>query len=143
MMVQKFHPSGPSKSRMGYEVYRNRNSAEEDFRVISDMYARVMSEDKVLCTNAQKNIDRGVFVNGELHPKYEKAPLFFQNTVRQVVKEHNERERKEGQAIWPAKQKLPFKAQVSENDEALCSEVCCRAQKSKPMEAVQQETLAW
>lgn len=142
-MVQKFLPSGPTKSQMAYEIYRNRNSAESDFKLINDMYARVMSEDKVLCANAQKNIERGVFINGALHPKYEKAPLFFQNTVRQVLVEHNEREKKEGQAIWPAKQSLPSNAQVSENDEALCSDVCCRAQKSQGMETVQKETLAW
>ena len=143
MMIQKFLPRSPNKSRMAYEIYRNRNSAESDFRLISDMYARVMSEDKVLCNNAQKNIERGVFVNGQLHPKYEKAPLFFQSTVRQVVVEHHEREKDAGQAIWPAKQKLPPDAQVSEKDEALCSDVCCRAQKAQATQAVQQETLAW
>lgn len=143
MMIQKFLPRSPNKSMMAYEIYRNRNSAESDFRLISDMYARVMSEDKVLCNNAQKNIERGVFVNGQLHPKYEKAPLFFQSTVRQVVVEHHEREKDEGQAIWPAKQKLPPDAQVSEKDEALCSDVCCRAQKAQETQTVQQETLAW
>lgn len=143
MMVQKFLPTSPTKSNMAYEIYRNRNSAESDFRLISDMYARVMSEDKVLCTNAQKNIERGVFINGQLHPKYEKAPLFFQSTVRQVVVEHHEREKDEGQAIWPAKQNLPPDSQVSEKDEALCSDVCCRAQKVQGIETVQQETLAW
>lgn len=87
-MIQKFLPSSPHSSKMAYEVYRNRKSSEEDFGRISDMYARVMQEDKVLCNNAQKNLERGVFINGQLHPKYEKAPLFFQQTVREVIIEH-------------------------------------------------------
>lgn len=128
-MVQKFLPTGPKTSKMAYEIYRNRNSSEADFRLISDMYARVMTEDKVLCTNAQKNLDRGVFVNGQLHPKHEKAPLFFQRTVRELIMEHYDREKTEGRAVWPAQQKLPCDAQVSEKDEELCADLRCRAQK--------------
>lgn len=119
---------------MAYEVYRNRNSSEADFRLISDMYARVMGEDKVLCNNAQKNLDRGVFVNGQLHPKYEKAPLFFQSTARQVITEHYEREKAEGREIWPAKRVLPGNAQVSEKDEMLCAALACGTRK---------EVLSW
>lgn len=129
IMIQKFLPSGPRSSRMAYEIYRNRNSSDTDFKLISDMYARVMSEDKVLCNNAQKNLDRGVFVNGQLHPKYEKAPLFFQSTVRKVITEHHEREKSEGKEIWPAKQKLPCDAQVSEQDEMICASIGCGTQK--------------
>lgn len=114
---------------MSYEIYRNRNSSDTDFKLISDMYARVMSEDKVLCNNAQKNLDRGVFVNGQLHPKYEKAPLFFQSSVRDVITEHYEREKAEGREIWPAQQKLPCDAEVSQRDEIMCADIACRAQK--------------
>lgn len=119
---------------MAYEVYRNRNSSEEDFRLISDMYARVMREDKVLCNNAQKNLDRNVFTSGELHPKYEKAPIFFQSTVRDVVTEHFEREKSMGGEIWPAKPKLQCKTEISDKDEAICASLACGAQK---------EVLAW
>ncbi|KAF7590291.1 hypothetical protein BBP40_003028 [Aspergillus hancockii] len=134
IMVQKFLPKGPNSSTMAYEIYRNRNSSDADFKLISEMYARVMGEDKVLCDNAQKNLDRGVFVNGQLHPKYEKAPLFFQNTVRQVITEHFDREKAEGREIWPARQKLPGDAVVSEKDEEICAGIACGAQK---------ELLAW
>lgn len=133
-MVQKFLPKSPNKSTMAYEIYRNRNSSDADFKRISEMYARVMGEDKVLCDNAQKNLDRGVFVNGQLHPKFEKAPLFFQNTVREVITEHFNREKAEGRQIWPARQKLPGEAKVSERDENLCASLGCGAQK---------EVLAW
>jgi hypothetical protein len=128
-MVQKFLPTGPNSSQMAYEIYRNRNSSEVDFKLISDMYARVMGEDKVLCNNTQRNLDRNVFTNGQLHPKYEKAPLFFQTTVREVITEHFEREKSEGQEIWPAKPKLPCNARVSEKDEEICAALSCGTQK--------------
>ncbi|ODM19306.1 hypothetical protein SI65_05923 [Aspergillus cristatus] len=129
MMIQKFLPKGPGTSLMAYEIYRNRNSSEADFGLISDMYARVMKEDKVLCDNAQKNLDRGIFTNGQLHPKYEKAPLFFQSTIREVITEHYNREKAEGQEIRPARPQVPCDTQVTEKDEALCGDLCCRAPK--------------
>lgn len=113
---------------MAYEIYRNRNSSDTDFKLISEMYARVMQEDKVLCNNAQKNLDRGIFINGELHPKYEKAPLFFQNSVREAVTEHFDREKAEGTQILPAKRKLTCNAQVSEKDEEICKGLGCGTQ---------------
>jgi hypothetical protein len=119
---------------MAYEVYRNRNSSDADFKLISDMYARVMGEDKVLCNNQQLNLDRNVFVNGQLHPKFEKAPIFFQSTVREVITEHFEREKAEGREIWPAKRKLACNAKVSEKDEEICAAISCGAKK---------EVLAW
>ncbi|KAK1138530.1 hypothetical protein N8T08_002415 [Aspergillus melleus] len=134
IMIQKFLPKGPKTSSMDYEIYRNRNSSEADFKLISDMYARVMGEDKVLCNNAQKNLDRGVFTNGQLHPTYEKAPLFFQSTVREVITEHFKREKDEGQQVWPARPKLPSDAKISQQDEEICSGLACGAQR---------EVLAW
>lgn len=133
-MIQKFMPRGPKESKMAYEVYRNKSSSDEDFHLIADMYARVMAEDKVLCDNAQKNLDRGVFVNGELHPKFEKAPLFFQNTVRQVITEHYDQEKAAGHEIWPARQQVTNNAEVSNRDEEICAGISCGSQK---------EILAW
>lgn len=133
-MIQKFLPKSADNSKMAYEVYRNRNSSDEDFKLISEMYARVMREDKVLCTNAQNNIDRNVFTNGQLHPKFEKAPLFFQSTVRDVITEHFEREKAERREVWPAKPKVSCDTKVSDKDEALCASLACGSQK---------EILAW
>ncbi|KAJ5893411.1 Rieske iron-sulfur domain-containing protein [Penicillium taxi] len=66
------------------------------------MYVRAMEEDKVLCTNAQKNLDRDAFNSGQLHHKSEKAPLYVMNTVRSVISDHFECEKAEGET-WPAK----------------------------------------
>ncbi|KAJ6443656.1 Rieske [Purpureocillium lavendulum] len=128
--IQRFVPSGPTTSVMRYEVYRNKNSSDEDFGVIDAMYKRIMSEDKYLCANAQKNLNAGVFVNGELHPKMEQGPLFFQKSVRDLVVAHHKREVEAGCEIWPARQTLPPASTAAENDVNFCSAVdCCRIPK--------------
>lgn len=115
---------------MRYEVYRNKNSSDEDFEIIDSMYKRIMSEDKYLCANAQKNLNTGVFVNGEMHPTMEKGPLFFQKSVRDLMQAHHKREVDANCEIWPARQALPKAASTSENDVGFCSAVdCCRINK--------------
>lgn len=112
---------------MRYEVYRNKHSSDADFKVIDELYKRIMSEDKYLCANAQKNLDAGVFVNGELHPEMERGPLYFQKTVREVVQEHYKKEQDDGAEIWPARQRVPKTEKVSQADANFCSAVdCCR-----------------
>jgi hypothetical protein len=105
-MIQHFLPLTPTTSKMSYEIYRNTSpaSSDADFHLIADMYERVMREDKVLCVAAQKNLDAGVFVAGELHPKYEKAPLFFQSAVRAAIVEWAQREKVAGKEIWSVEQ---------------------------------------
>ncbi|KZM25543.1 uncharacterized protein EKO05_0001902 [Ascochyta rabiei] len=104
LMVQKFMPDSPVTSTSHYEIFKCKDSTEEEFHLIADMYERVMREDKVLCTNAQANLNRGVFRAGLLHPQYEKAPIFFQQSCRQVVAEHGKKEKEECRAIHPAQQ---------------------------------------
>lgn len=128
MMIQKFLPHGPNNSTIAYEIYRNKNSTDEEFHLIADMYERVMREDKVLCENAQKNLQRGIFNSGLMHPTYEKAPLFFQQTVRDVVTEHFKREKSEGREIWPAKRTVINDVQQNVEDEEICAALGCGTQ---------------
>lgn len=76
---------------MYYEVYRNKNASDEDFRLINEVYKRVMSEDKVLCELSQWNINQGTFINGEMHPRLEMGPLFIQKLVREDVTDYYKR----------------------------------------------------
>ncbi|KAH7120747.1 Rieske [2Fe-2S] iron-sulfur domain-containing protein [Dendryphion nanum] len=123
--IQKFLPTGPNHSVMHYEVYRNKNSSEEDFQRINQMYKRIMSEDKALCDLAQKNLNAGVFINGEMHPKMEKGPLYFQKLIRDTVTEHHAREKIAREEIWPARQRLPDTAIVSKEDIDFCTGLAC------------------
>lgn len=106
---------------MRYEVYRQKYATDEDFNLISDMYKRIMSEDKYLCIHSQKNLNAGVFINGQLHPEMEKGPLHFQKTVREIVMEHRKKEEAVGHEIWPAQQLLPTNATVNQDNIALHS----------------------
>ncbi|KAI1737373.1 hypothetical protein F4680DRAFT_460435 [Xylaria scruposa] len=132
--IQRFIPKGPNTSIMYYEVFRNKDSSDEDFQVINDIYKRIMSEDKYLCANAHKNIQAGVFVNGELHPKMEQGPLYFQKLCRDLVTSHYEQEKKAGQEIWPARQKLSGDSKDSEQDIDFCSSLDCTALKKEGLD---------
>jgi hypothetical protein len=132
MFMQKFMPSSASKTTMYYEVFRNKHSSEEDFQTINQMYKRIMTEDKGLCTLAQKNIGTGVFVNGELHPHLEKGPLYFQKVCRDIVTEWHKREKAAKQEIWPARQAPD--ASGSKEDEDFCNGLSC---------STTNEALAW
>lgn len=121
---------------MQYQVFRNKNATDEQFDLVNQIYKRIMSEDKYLCDLAQKNLSAGVFVNGELHPRFEKGPLFFQKVVRDTVTEHYAREQTAKQEIWPARQKLPQEATISKKDIDFCASLECPA-------TVNQEGLVW
>lgn len=108
---------------MEYEVYRHRDSSDKDFEFIDAFFKRVLHEDKHLCNAAQKNLNAGVFVNGQLHPELESAPLFFQNTVRTMLVKHRGEERREGREIWPARQRSDDP--VTSEDSAFCSGLLC------------------
>ena len=88
-------PTSVGTCSMEYEVYRHKEASDEDFDYIDSSFKRVLNEDKYLCDEVQKNLNAGVFVNGQLHPGLESAPLFFQNTVRSLLRKHREEEKRE------------------------------------------------
>lgn len=87
---------------MEYEVYRHKDASDEDFKSICDTFRQILQEDKDLCNAAQENLNRGIFRSGELHPRVEKGPLFFQQRTRKLVMDHRAEEEKLGKQIWPA-----------------------------------------
>ena len=118
---------------MEYEVYRHKDATDEEFEHIDSFFKRVLGEDKYLCDEVQKNLDAGVFINGELHPDLESAPIFFQNTVRQLLKEHRRKEDDEGQELWPARRVMPG-SEVTKVDDAFCDGLACKASQEAEME---------
>ncbi|EXL91858.1 cytochrome P450 oxidoreductase [Fusarium odoratissimum NRRL 54006] len=100
--IMRCIPISASQTKMEYEVYRSNSASDEDFNEISNCFKQILKEDKDLCNAAQKNLNAGIFVNGELHPRVEKGPLFFQETTRKLVMEHHQQEGHEGHEVWPA-----------------------------------------
>lgn len=117
-------PKSGTTCSLEYEVYRHIEASDDDFQYIDSFFKRVLEEDKHLCNAAQKNLNGGVFVNGELHPTLESAPLFFQNTVRQILTNHRRAEDREGGEIWPARRALP-PSKATEEDELFCDGLAC------------------
>jgi hypothetical protein len=132
---------------MEYEVYRHKDTPEAEFTEISDFFKQVLREDKDLCNAAQKNLNAGIFTNGQLHPnaekvsyegnsnsenlelKYKKGPLYFQKLVRDLVFKHRQEEEEADQDIWPA---TPQHVQSAKVDEELqfCQGLDCALEKS-------------
>ncbi|ETS85618.1 hypothetical protein PFICI_03643 [Pestalotiopsis fici W106-1] len=95
-------PVSSGKTKMEYDVFRRNDTTDEDFARINDFYKQVLQEDKDLCNGTQKNLEAGIFINGQLHPEKEKGPLFFQKTVRELVMAHRKHEETLGHDVWPA-----------------------------------------
>ena len=121
--MQRFVPTSSTMCSMRYEVYRHKDSSDEDFDLVNQAYKRIMSEDKDLCTQAQKNLNNGVFGTGDLHPRMEEGPLYFQTVIREILQEHRKREEEMQQEIWPARQVLPEQASTSREDEDFCAKL--------------------
>lgn len=120
--MQRLVPTGPTTCSVRYEIYRNKNSSDDDFEMINQMYKRMMSENKDLCVETQKNLNTGVSVNGQLHPT-EEGSVDFQTVVRGLIAEHHKREEDTGEQFWPARQRLPKEEAVSKEDMDFCSKL--------------------
>lgn len=108
---------------MEYEVYRHRKASDEDFEYIDSFFKRVLNKDKHFCNAAQKNPDAGVCVHGQLHLDLENGPLFFQNTVRRLLRTHRDEETREKKELWPARQSSAGSATAEDID--FCAELAC------------------
>lgn len=70
---------------MEYEVYRHQSASDEDFNEIDQLFKQVMGEDKVLCNAAQRNLNTGIFMSGQLHPQAEKVSSLLSLTFSLVL----------------------------------------------------------
>ncbi|ETS75929.1 hypothetical protein PFICI_12873 [Pestalotiopsis fici W106-1] len=126
-------PTSVSTCSMEYEVYRHKDATDDEFEHIDSFFKRVLAEDKYLCDAVQKNLGAGVFVNGELHPDLESAPIFFQNTVRQLVTEHRRKEEENGEELWPARRAISHSG-VTKGDDAFCDGLVCKTSQGANIE---------
>ena len=58
---------------MQYEVFRHKDASNEVFEELDGFFKQVEGEDKNLCNGAQRNLNAGVYVNGNLQPSDEKV----------------------------------------------------------------------
>ncbi|WQF88075.1 Putative aromatic-ring-hydroxylating dioxygenase, alpha subunit, rieske [2Fe-2S] iron-sulfur [Colletotrichum destructivum] len=141
--IQRCIPVSASKTKMEYDVYRHNSAGDEDFDRINQFYKQVLQEDKDLCNGAQKNLNNRIFINGQLHPEKEKGPLYFQDTVRELVMSHRAQEEKEngGKEIWPAS---PKPTQAMKTAKMLEEELFCAGLAAGPCQGPSElSQLAW
>lgn len=119
---------------MQYEVYRHNQASDEDFQYIDALFKRVLHEDKDLCNAAQKNLNAGVFVNGQMHPQLEMGPLYLHQLVKSLVVAHRSEEEKKKQEIWPARQQVSSSS-ITVEEMDFCSSLACTPE--------QKSVLAW
>ncbi|KAL8293332.1 hypothetical protein RQP46_000033 [Phenoliferia psychrophenolica] len=104
MYTMRVVPTSATTTSMQYDVYRLKGCPDEIFNEVDKAYKEIESEDKFLCTNAQKNLNGGTYSTGPLHPVREKGVIFFQNLVKKALVAHRELELVAGEKIYPALQ---------------------------------------
>lgn len=72
--IQRMVPVTATTSKIENEIYRHKDATDDEFAKINAFYHQVLEEDKELCDGAQRNINNGVYINGEFHPEKEKVP---------------------------------------------------------------------
>lgn len=73
ILHQRMLPLTATTSKIEFEVYRHKDATDEQFAKMKLFYKTVMEEDRHLCDASQKNLNSGVYFNGELHPDKEKV----------------------------------------------------------------------
>lgn len=111
-------------------MYRHKDCTDKVFAENHAFFVRVETEDKMLCTNVQKNLKRGVYNSGPLHrtsshrvslpgldfrdlrsvphhlcsaAKRESGVIYFHKMYIETLKEHFEKEKAAGHEIRGAK----------------------------------------
>lgn len=69
--LMRVNPTSPTTTTLEYEVYRHKDASDQQFGDMDAFFRQVENEDKQLCEGAQRNLNAGVYVNGELHPANE------------------------------------------------------------------------
>ncbi|CAK7234979.1 hypothetical protein SBRCBS47491_009134 [Sporothrix bragantina] len=70
--IQRMVPVTATLTKIENETYRHNNATDAAFDAIISFYKQVLDEDKKLCDEAQKNLNNGIYITGELHPDKEK-----------------------------------------------------------------------
>lgn len=86
----------PGVSRMEFDYYHA--GTGEEFEEYFKFVRTVALEDFELCEKAQENLQRGVYGEGILNPKKENGVAFYQQRVREAVRELFEKEKRAREA---------------------------------------------
>ncbi|ETI22600.1 hypothetical protein G647_06676 [Cladophialophora carrionii CBS 160.54] len=105
MHLMRSVPTSATTTRQEYDVYRlnTPHATPEAHARMTAFYQNVVDEDFALCEAVQRNLERGVFDGGALHPFHEEGVMAFQEMIVKVLGEQVEMEEEAGQEIWAAR----------------------------------------
>ncbi|GJN88491.1 hypothetical protein Rhopal_001457-T1 [Rhodotorula paludigena] len=95
----RIQPNGPRSCSVHYDVYRHKDCTDDVFDETHKFFVQVETEDKMLCANTQKSLERGNYNSGPLHPTREAGVIYFQRTHVETLRKHFEKEQAAGHEI--------------------------------------------
>ncbi|KAF3033678.1 Choline monooxygenase [Didymella heteroderae] len=105
--IQKNLPQAPNKTIKHFELYRQKDCSDEDWKTIKDAYVGAVEAEKTT----------------------ETTHFPFQTAVRDAVTEHYKQEKAAGKEIWPSRPVAVGVADQADEDEEICVGLTCGSQK--------------
>jgi phenylpropionate dioxygenase-like ring-hydroxylating dioxygenase large terminal subunit len=107
MHLMRSVPTSATTTRQEYDVYKlnTPHANPQAHERMTNFYRKVVDEDFDLCENVQKNLERGIFETGPLHPFHEEGVHAFQDMVLSALREHVQAEEYAGEELWATKPK--------------------------------------
>ncbi len=105
MHLMRSIPTSSTTTRQEYDVYRlnTPHATPEAHARMTAFYKNVVDEDFGLCEGVQRNLERGVFERGPLHPFYEEGAVAFQRMVVDMLREQVALEEGVGREVWASR----------------------------------------
>ncbi|KAK5274039.1 hypothetical protein LTR99_000705 [Exophiala xenobiotica] len=107
MHLMRSVPTSATTTRQEYDVYKlnTPHANPQAHERMTTFYRKVVDEDFDLCEMVQKNLERGIFETGSLHPFHEEGVHAFQNMVLSALREHVQAEENAGEELCATKPK--------------------------------------
>jgi phenylpropionate dioxygenase-like ring-hydroxylating dioxygenase large terminal subunit len=115
MHLMRSCPISTDKTRQEYDVYKlnTATATPQAHRRMLDFYQKVVEEDFELCEGVQRNIARGIYERGPLHPFHEEGVGAFQKLMMRDLLEHSEMEAHSEREINRAKPSHVSEGQIT------------------------------
>lgn len=118
-------PVGVSHTILQYDIFTKKGLPKHEKDEFVEFLQQVEIEDFDLCVKTQQNLNQGVYSTGYLHPTKENGVVYYQNIVKDMVKEHFAKEQALGKQINPSF--LGAKGADDSNElEDICNKVECQ-----------------
>ncbi|KAI9021841.1 putative phenylpropionate dioxygenase [Hyaloraphidium curvatum] len=98
----RVNPLTAKRTRLEYEIYANKNASKAEVDSFVEFFKKLEQEDFDLCEATQKNLEKGIYSKGVLHPVKETGVVYYQGEVRRVLEEWAGKEKEKGREIFGA-----------------------------------------